>query len=1050
MAKAPTSPSDKSTAPKLGGAAKSTGTTKAPAPAKSTAVPPSKAPAAASASAKAKKPRPRGNKPPQDLIIPRRREGHPIKLVERTPRKSGDPMPPLERFLRDPFELVNILRQRPPWADDLAAILLIAFGFVTLLTLLNNPNVASMALSDRWADFIGQIFGRFGAIVLSFLVICGGFLIVLQRVNIPIYLSWRRVLAVEVGFMALLAMLHLLARDGEPRALARAGGGGGYVGWALSEIMVKLFGPGISLLFYFAIFVAAIVAMIGIRKAQARKWLAAASKQMDALSAELKRRAADFAKSRPRPAHWAAPLSGGKLGGERELGHAVPLNANSLQPGAVPPPAERTVASSPMATPLRPDMGGAPAPLRPAPAPAAAEALGKSGKTRRTGLTPAASTATPSGFQPALDAKRAVTEMETIPTAPPLTPQPIVPAQPPPLQKPAASIVQPPGKKRTTGPLPITPPDEAAEPAVRAPQRPPPSKPPTRLSPIVSPAAREPMDADAAEPPVPATIAPLTPMVAAMSAPRETAKPTFERRTRYFTVEDFKENRRVLPRPGLPPMTLLDDTELNKPTENEINGNARIIENTLLEFDVDVEVVDVKVGPTVTQYAVQPFRELTSEQGTQVTQRVRVTKIQSLTNDLALALAAKRLRIQPFVPGHSYMGIEVPNRTPAIVALRPVMESETFARAFVKPDPDTGRDRDLPLTVPLGRDVAGEAVVVDLATMPHMLIAGTTGSGKSVCITAMIVALVMNNLPDRLKLVMLDPKMVELTRFNGLPHMLGPVETDIERIIGVLRWATREMDRRYKLLETAATRNIEAYNRSLGEARKAEQLPYMVIFVDEIGDLMLSRPEEMERTVTRLAQMARAVGIHLVIATQRPSTDIITGLIKANFPARISFAVTSGVDSRVILDNVGAETLVGRGDMLYLAPDAGAPRRVQGCFVADVEIDAIMEYWKQWAAGKPREAYEIPWERAITRREALSDTDPMLEEAIDLVVQAGEASTSMIQKQLNIPYPRAAQLMDLLNELGILGAIRADGRTRDVTLKPGTDPYKKLMAKYKR
>jgi S-DNA-T family DNA segregation ATPase FtsK/SpoIIIE len=465
-----------------------------------------------------------------------------------------------------------------------------------------------------------------------------------------------------------------------------------------------------------------------------------------------------------------------------------------------------------------------------------------------------------------------------------------------------------------------------------------------------------------------------------------------------------------------------------------------------LEFDIDVEVVDVKIGPTVTQYAVQPFREVTTERGEVVTQRVRVNKIAALERDLALALAAKRLRIQPYVPGYSYMGIEVPNRKASLVALRPVLESEAFVRVFRRADPDAPDGvREAPLSVPLGRDVAGESVVVDLALMPHLLIAGTTGSGKSVCITAMIVALVMNNLPERLKLILLDPKMVELSRFNGLPHLLGPVETDIERIVDVLRWATREMDRRYRLLEAEGARNIEAYNRALGEQRAAEQLPYIVIIADEIGDLMLSRPEEVERTITRLAQMARAVGIHLVIATQRPSADIITGLIKANFPARISFAVASNADSRVILDTAGAETLLGRGDMLYLAPESAVPRRVQGCFVSDAEIEAVVSYWRQWAAERGLPSADAPWDRGVSRREALGKTDPLLEEAIDLVVRRGEASTSILLRGLAIDYPRAAKLMDLLGELGILGAPKDGGRAREVTIKPGSDPYKKLL-----
>jgi len=320
----------------------------------------------------------------------------------------------------------------------------------------------------------------------------------------------------------------------------------------------------------------------------------------------------------------------------------------------------------------------------------------------------------------------------------------------------------------------------------------------------------------------------------------------------------------------------------------------------------------------VTQYAVQPFREKTSGEGEVTFSRTRISKISSLASDLALALSAKRLRLETPVPGHSYIGIEVPNRNPSIVALRSVYESKAFQEEAQK--------RKSPLFVPLGRDVSGAPVGIDIGQLPHLLIAGTTGSGKSVAIAALATALILDNTPDLVKLIMLDPKMVELSRFNGIPHLLGPVETDQERIIGVLRWCTREMDRRYKLLEEHAARNIDTYNARLGRRRRDEYLPYIVIMIDEVGDLMLSRPDETEKTLTRLAQMARAVGMHLIVATQRPSVDVITGLIKANFPSRISFAVASGTDSRTILDAVGAETLMGRGDMLFQAADAMAPR----------------------------------------------------------------------------------------------------------------------------
>jgi S-DNA-T family DNA segregation ATPase FtsK/SpoIIIE len=509
---------------------------------------------------------------------------------------------------------------------------------------------------------------------------------------------------------------------------------------------------------------------------------------------------------------------------------------------------------------------------------------------------------------------------------------------------------------------------------------------------------------------------------------------------RYFTVEDFREIKKIGKREdGLPALELLSDLELNQPTEEEINNNARIIKNTLLEFDVEVDVIDVKVGPTVTQYAVSPYTEMVTDEGETVLNRVRVSQIANLSGDLALALSAKRLRIQAPVPGHSYVGVEVPNRQPSTVALRPVLESEAFYRY-----------RKRPLVLPLGRDVSGDAFITDLGTMPHLLVAGTTGSGKSIMLAAMTTALVMHNPPDRVKLVLLDPKMVELSRFNGLPHLMGPVETELDRIIEVLRWATREMDIRYKLLEKEAARNIETFNNSLGRRRQSERLPYIVIIVDEIGDMMMQRPDETERALTRLAQMARAVGIHLLVATQRPSVDVITGLIKANFPARISFAVASGVDSRVILDTTGAESLVGRGDMLFLAPDASGPQRIQGCYISDEEVNTVVAYWKQWhtreiKAGRVEPPSVAPWERGLTRREVLSETDPMLEEAITLVVAEGEASASLIQRRLGLGYPRAARLMDLMQELGVVGAARPGGRTREVLVKPGADPFRKLV-----
>jgi DNA segregation ATPase FtsK/SpoIIIE, S-DNA-T family len=450
-------------------------------------------------------------------------------------------------------------------------------------------------------------------------------------------------------------------------------------------------------------------------------------------------------------------------------------------------------------------------------------------------------------------------------------------------------------------------------------------------------------------------------------------------------------------------------------------------------------VVDVQVGPTVTRYAVQPYQ--TKKDGS--TERTRLSKIASYASDLSLALSAKRLRLEIPVPGTNFMGIEVPNKQPSMVTLRSVYESKTFF--------DMQQKNSSPLLVPLGRDVSGQPLAVDLAKLPHLLIAGTTGSGKSVCIAAVAASLVLNNIPETVKMVMLDPKMVELSRFNGLPHLLGPVETDTDRIIGVLKWCTREMDRRYKLLEEHAVRNIDNYNAKFGMRRRGrDYLPYIVILVDEIGDLMLSRPEETETAITRLAQMARAVGMHLIIATQRPSVDVITGLIKANFPGRIAFSVASGVDSRVILDTTGAEALLGRGDMLFLAQDASGPQRIQGCFVTDEEVRQIVKHWTDWheaeiAAGRADVIRTGPWERGLTRREFLAETDPMLEDAIEFVVETQEASASIIQRRLGLGYPRAARIMDMLEELGVVGDAVGGGRARRVLISQGEDPFKRII-----
>ncbi len=480
----------------------------------------------------------------------------------------------------------------------------------------------------------------------------------------------------------------------------------------------------------------------------------------------------------------------------------------------------------------------------------------------------------------------------------------------------------------------------------------------------------------------------------------------------------------------LPPMDLLEASQPFEQNEAEIREKATIIEDTLLDFGLPVRVIEVRRGPTVTQFGIAPqYIEKPAANGEVREQKVRVNQITSLTNDLALALAATHIRMEAPVPGRPIVGIEVPNKDIALVHLRSVLASEQFHK---KPSP---------LTIGLGLDVSGTPVVADLSSMPHLLIAGTTGAGKSVCINAITACLVYNNRPEDLSLVMIDPKMVELVRFNGLPHLLGKVEVELERIIGVLRWLTAEMDERYKVLAEVGARNLTDYNKLAGRRKKLDKLPYIVLMIDELADLMMMAPEEVETTLVRLAQMARAVGIHLVVATQRPSTDVVTGLIKANFPARIAFAVATSTNSRVILDSVGADSLLGRGDMLFQAPDAAKPVRLQGCFVSDLEIERVVSFWRHQLKGEgDQPTVPAPWDDLLARREVVRAKDDLLEKAIELAKQNETISTSYIQRRLRIGYPRAARLMEALEDLGVVGEEQAGGRTRDVLVAGDDDP----------
>jgi S-DNA-T family DNA segregation ATPase FtsK/SpoIIIE len=492
---------------------------------------------------------------------------------------------------------------------------------------------------------------------------------------------------------------------------------------------------------------------------------------------------------------------------------------------------------------------------------------------------------------------------------------------------------------------------------------------------------------------------------------------------------ETQDNRPAEPPPrseNLPLLTILSGEQVSRPDERTINQTAGMIEKTLSEFGIPATVIGFRVGPTVTQFAVQPgfIKKTGSDEEDARLMKVRVAQIAALQKDLALALAAERLRIQAPVPGKPYVGIEVPNSRSAVVRLRPILETEEFIKV------------NSPLAIALGRDVSGQPLVADLARMPHLLIAGATGSGKSVCITSIAACLAMNNAPEDLRLVMIDSKMVELLRYNGLPHLYGKVETNIERIMGVLRWVVVEMEHRYRLLEGAKARDLDSYNRKFIRRGEGTKLHRVVVIIDELADLMMSAPDQTEHNLVRLAQMARATGIHLVVATQRPSTDVVTGLIKANFPARLAFAVASGVDSRVILDMTGAETLLGRGDMLFLNPEVGNPLRAQGVAVTDQEIEKIITHWQKVSA-VPLDDMP-PWEKLL-QEPAEDGDDALIEEAISLVRESQRASASLLQRRLRIGYPRAARLLDQLEEMGIVGSSQGGGREREVLVGPDDD-----------
>ncbi|MFZ9858829.1 MAG: DNA translocase FtsK [Roseiflexaceae bacterium] len=502
-------------------------------------------------------------------------------------------------------------------------------------------------------------------------------------------------------------------------------------------------------------------------------------------------------------------------------------------------------------------------------------------------------------------------------------------------------------------------------------------------------------------------------------------------------------------------------------SDEEHRTKSRLIEETLASFKVEARVVNINVGPAVTQYELQPAVG------------VKVNKITTLDKDLALALAAPSIRIEAPIPGKSVVGIEIPNSSISSVAMRDIIESDDFTRSKAK------------LKLPLGKDVSGSSVVAGMERMPHLLVAGSTGSGKSVAINTFICALLMRHTPDDLKFIMVDPKRVELVGYNGIPHLLSPVVTEVERVVPTLKWAVREMERRYKLFAKVGVRNLDSYRGMAREQTDLETMPYIVIIIDELADLMMMAPDDVETLICRLAQMARATGIHLIIATQRPSVDVVTGLIKANFPSRMAFAVTSQIDSRVILDQPGAEQLLGRGDMLFTAADSPRTIRVQGTYLTDDEVEKIVRFWRtaqppdepndeSKPADKPRASTSMPVTTTATDTElnpelakverlpvyprepvphadepmrspaddadddvdsmqpiaeylSRNEQDTLLPEAIRLVQQHKRASASLLQRRLRIGYSKASQLIDMLEQQGIVGPAD-EGRSREVLI----------------
>lgn len=470
----------------------------------------------------------------------------------------------------------------------------------------------------------------------------------------------------------------------------------------------------------------------------------------------------------------------------------------------------------------------------------------------------------------------------------------------------------------------------------------------------------------------------------------------------FFTIEKeqpFEEEKATGSFYRLPPITILNRSLKVKSfrLSKDISENIKILEETLDSFGVKAKVTQVSRGPAITRYEIQP------------PQGVKVSRIVSLADDIALSMAAPDVRIEAPIPGKAAVGIEVPNKEISMVHLREILESQEFAESSSK------------VSVALGRDIAGNPVIADLVKMPHLLLAGATGSGKSVCLNILIASILFKATPDEVKILMIDPKMVELTTYNGIPHLVSPVVTDLKKAATSLRWAVREMERRYEIFAAAGVRDIARYNRLLKSREQETEerlMPLIVVIIDELADLMMLAPADVEDAICRLAQMARATGIHLVVATQRPSVDVITGLIKANIPSRISFAVSAQVDSRTILDMAGAEKLLGKGDMLFLPVGSSKPVRLQGAYLSDREVEALVNFLKK----QSEPVYDEKVTEENSRGEETPDPeDELLPQAVKILIESGHASISMLQRRLHIGYARAARLIDIMERRGIVG-----------------------------